>query len=201
MLSNNFHDDVIKWKHFSRYWPFVRGIHRSPIFNLLMTFLQCNSVRYGCLCLTSISDKTYHHQSRSRKCFIQVRIPIISKFDKRLSNQAIKCQNGTLVCESRLVDWCSMSFNDMTSYRILLDININILNCFKDYKRYNHILNRILDLASPKYTKLFRNINACCLSYTADTMPADAPAILAACINSHAHPQSRNISSPASEAL
>ena len=23
-------DDVIKWKHFSRYWPFVRGIHRSP---------------------------------------------------------------------------------------------------------------------------------------------------------------------------
>ena len=19
------HDDVIKWKHFSRYWPFVRG--------------------------------------------------------------------------------------------------------------------------------------------------------------------------------
>ena len=22
------HDDVIKWKHFQRYWPFVRGIHR-----------------------------------------------------------------------------------------------------------------------------------------------------------------------------
>ena len=25
------HDDVIKWKHFPRYWPFVRGIHRSPL--------------------------------------------------------------------------------------------------------------------------------------------------------------------------
>ena len=24
------HDDVIKGKHFLRYWPFVRGIHRSP---------------------------------------------------------------------------------------------------------------------------------------------------------------------------
>ena len=24
------HDDVIKWKHFPRYWPFVRGIHRWP---------------------------------------------------------------------------------------------------------------------------------------------------------------------------
>ena len=25
------HDDVIKWKHFPRFWPFVRGIHRSPV--------------------------------------------------------------------------------------------------------------------------------------------------------------------------
>ena len=24
-------DDVIKWKHFPRYWPFVRGIHRSSV--------------------------------------------------------------------------------------------------------------------------------------------------------------------------
>ena len=23
--------DVIKWKHFPRYWPLVRGIHRSPV--------------------------------------------------------------------------------------------------------------------------------------------------------------------------
>ena len=25
------HDDVIKWKHFPRNWPFVRWIHRSPM--------------------------------------------------------------------------------------------------------------------------------------------------------------------------
>ena len=25
------HDDVIKWKHFPRNWPFVWGIHRSPV--------------------------------------------------------------------------------------------------------------------------------------------------------------------------
>ena len=24
-------DDIIKWKHFPRYWPFVRGIHQSPV--------------------------------------------------------------------------------------------------------------------------------------------------------------------------
>ena len=25
------HDDVIKWKHFPRHWPFMREIHRSPV--------------------------------------------------------------------------------------------------------------------------------------------------------------------------
>ena len=25
------HDDVINWKHFPRYWPFVREIHLSPV--------------------------------------------------------------------------------------------------------------------------------------------------------------------------
>ena len=40
ILSWNFsspqylHDDVIKWKHFPRYCPFVRGIHRSPVNSL-----------------------------------------------------------------------------------------------------------------------------------------------------------------------
>ena len=32
-LENAFHihDDVIKWKHFPRYWPFLRGIHWWPV--------------------------------------------------------------------------------------------------------------------------------------------------------------------------
>ena len=30
-VSKRTHDDVIKWKHFPRYWPFVRRIHRSPV--------------------------------------------------------------------------------------------------------------------------------------------------------------------------
>ena len=32
--SQRCHDDVIKWKHFPRYWPFVRGIHWSPVNSL-----------------------------------------------------------------------------------------------------------------------------------------------------------------------
>ena len=30
-IHNKSHDDVIKWKHFLRCWPFVREIHRSPV--------------------------------------------------------------------------------------------------------------------------------------------------------------------------
>ena len=41
-------DDVIKWKDFRRYWPFVRGIHRSPhrgqwrgaMFSLICTWIN-----------------------------------------------------------------------------------------------------------------------------------------------------------------
>ena len=32
LLSNfSYNDDAIRWKHFPRYWPFVWGIHRSPV--------------------------------------------------------------------------------------------------------------------------------------------------------------------------
>ena len=32
--KESIHVDVIKWKHFPRYWPFVRVIHRSPVNSL-----------------------------------------------------------------------------------------------------------------------------------------------------------------------
>ena len=46
------HGDVIKWKHFPRYWPVVRRIHRSPVNSLhkgqlrraLMFSLICASI-------------------------------------------------------------------------------------------------------------------------------------------------------------
>ena len=31
MDDENHHNDVIKRKHFPRHWPFLRGIHRSPV--------------------------------------------------------------------------------------------------------------------------------------------------------------------------
>ena len=31
LITTHKYDDVIKWKHFLRYWPFVRVIPRSPV--------------------------------------------------------------------------------------------------------------------------------------------------------------------------
>ena len=44
------HDDVIKWKHFPRYWPFVRGIHRSPM-NSLYKGQWCGALVFSLICV------------------------------------------------------------------------------------------------------------------------------------------------------
>ena len=54
------HNDVIKWKHFQRYWPFVLGIHRSPVnsphqgqwrgalmFSLICTWINARANNHG----------------------------------------------------------------------------------------------------------------------------------------------------------
>ena len=32
VVTQNVNDDVMKWSHFLHYWPFVREIHRSPVY-------------------------------------------------------------------------------------------------------------------------------------------------------------------------
>ena len=44
------HDDVIKWKHFPRYWPFVRGIHRSPV-NSPYKGQWCGALTFSLICV------------------------------------------------------------------------------------------------------------------------------------------------------
>ena len=67
------HDDVIKWKHFPHYWPFVRVIHRWPVnsphksqwrgalmFSLICAWtnnweaggLRCHRAHYGIIVMT-----------------------------------------------------------------------------------------------------------------------------------------------------
>ena len=47
--THNFHDDVIKWKQFPRYWRFVRGIHRSPV-NSPYKGQWRRALMFSCIC-------------------------------------------------------------------------------------------------------------------------------------------------------
>ena len=44
-----FQDDVIQWKYVSRYWPFVRGIHRSPV-NSSHKSQWCGALMFSLIC-------------------------------------------------------------------------------------------------------------------------------------------------------
>ena len=41
--------DIIKWKHFPRYWSFVRGIHRSPV-NSPHKGQWCRALMFSLIC-------------------------------------------------------------------------------------------------------------------------------------------------------
>ena len=70
------HDDVIKWKHFLHYWPFVQGIHPS-----LVNSLQNFDVFFD-LCLNKwlsknrdASDLRCHHAHYDVNVMISVTYP------------------------------------------------------------------------------------------------------------------------------
>ena len=79
------HDDVIKWKHFSRNWPFERGIHRSLWIphtkasdaEILMFSLICVWIN-GWVNNREADDLRRHHGH----CDINVMLTIISLFPK-----------------------------------------------------------------------------------------------------------------------
>ena len=56
------HDDVIKWKHFPSYWPFVRGIHWS-LTNSLHRGQWCGALMFSLIC--SWTKSSANHQDGS----------------------------------------------------------------------------------------------------------------------------------------
>ena len=97
----DWYDDVIKWKHFPRYWPFVRGIHRSPVSSqrpwrgALMSSLICawangwlnnhdagDLRRHRALYDVTVMKALHRHQVIPRRRFLFVRknLPVTSGF-------------------------------------------------------------------------------------------------------------------------
>ena len=49
-LISTSYDDVTNWKPFSRYWPFERGIHRSPV-NFPHKAQWCGALMFSLICV------------------------------------------------------------------------------------------------------------------------------------------------------
>ena len=58
-------DDVIKWKHFPRYWSFVRGIHRSPV-NSFHKGQWRGALMYSLICAGTNGSVNNRHAGHSR---------------------------------------------------------------------------------------------------------------------------------------
>ena len=56
------HDDVMKWNHFPRYWPVVRGIHRS-----LVNFPHKGLWRDALMCFLSAPEQTLEYKQSRRR--------------------------------------------------------------------------------------------------------------------------------------
>ena len=123
------HDDVIKWKHFSHYWPFVRGIHQALVDSphkgqwcwALMFYLICTwtlpgtggfpsqrPVTLSFLCfLWSAIEQTVEQNNRDAgdlRCHHAHYIVIVMDY-------VLPLQNGLLPWQPlvRLVSWCHIS--------------------------------------------------------------------------------------------
>ena len=64
---NLFHDDVIKWKHFPRCWPFVRGIQRFPV-NSPHKDQWRGALMFSLIC-TWINDWVKNREAGDLRCY------------------------------------------------------------------------------------------------------------------------------------
>ena len=85
----NNHDDVIKCKHFPRYWPFVRGIYRSPVNSPHRG--QLNGALMFYLICAGINDWVNNHEAGDlrRHC---------AHYDVNVMNNQIPCHD-VMYCE------------------------------------------------------------------------------------------------------
>ena len=105
------HHDVIKWKHFPRYWPFVSRNHRGFPWQRPVTwnFHVFFDVRLNKWLSTQWSrwwlETPWH--SLWRHCIVYIRI--ISAINYRVTTHLVRTMFYWLVSLDRLL-WCQMNF-------------------------------------------------------------------------------------------
>ena len=87
----NIHDGVIKWKHFPRYWPFVRGIHRSPL-NSPHKGQSRRALMFSLICVW-INGWVNNHEAGDLRCY-RTHYDVIVTFLSVLQVEVIRLDKG-----------------------------------------------------------------------------------------------------------
>ena len=124
------HDDVIKWKHFPRYWPFVRGIHRSPV-NSPHRGQRRGALMFSWMCALNkrLSKQSWGWWFQTPSCSLwrhcNGRLPNACLDQHRSLNtpwQTNKC-------------WPHFEFRNLAAYGHTLLANIQIMSTTHEYSR------------------------------------------------------------------
>ena len=114
------HDDVIKWKHFLRYWPFVRGIHRywSPVNSLHKG--QCRrALMFSMICVW-INSWVNNHEARDlRRCRSRYDVTVVTS---ELWSVCCDCCGDIWPCYNDITFFIRNSFYS-------LDFQLRFLSC------------------------------------------------------------------------
>ena len=125
------HDDVIKWKYFPLYWPFVRGIHRSSV-NSAHKGQWRGALMYPLICLNTLLSKQswgwwFETPSRSlwrhrNETLLEQKVSMANRMNRKL----LDCQN--LKCCESLKGLKTRSTSQQTNQLTLSILSLHLLN-------------------------------------------------------------------------
>ena len=110
------HDDVIKWKHFPRYWPFVRGIHLSAV----NSHTKASDAEHRCFLWSApwlngwVNNREAGDLRRHRGHYDV--IVISSRHDRELS------------CDNLIMHWNSLTVFRVRTYQVTTNLVIRYCN-------------------------------------------------------------------------
>ena len=123
------HDDVIKWKHFPRYWPFVRGIHRSAM-NSPHKGKWRGDLMFSSICAwinnRQAVDLRHHRAHYDITVMREVSRGCVSIFASRINDKLIIIISLLINIMVETVTWTDGSFNDSNFICILMIESNNI---------------------------------------------------------------------------
>ena len=112
------HYDIIKWKHFPRNWPLVRGIHRSPV-NSPHKGQWRGALMFSLICVW-INGWVNNHEAadfrryRAHYDVIVMLSPQCRKRELDLNNSDMALKQGTRVLPRHVARWSWEKFRTQT---------------------------------------------------------------------------------------